>query len=63
MAVGDALLTWGAAVLEGLIGAGIDPAAIAEAGSVAIDHAVGVLPSARGVEAARGNSAAPAARG
>lgn len=63
LTVGDPLLAWGGAVLEGLLGAGVAPAAISEAGQVAISFAINTLPSAQGVERAKGNSEAPAAAG
>lgn len=61
--VGEPLLVWGGAVLEGLLGAGVAPDAIRDAGDTATNYMLSTLPAAAGVSKARGNSEAPPAQG
>lgn len=60
--LGERLADWGEAVLEGLVGAGLDPAAVVSpAGAVAVELCRSRLPRKAAVDAAVGNSAAPPA--
>jgi len=60
--LGERLADWGEAVLEGLVGAGLDPAAvISPAGAIAVDLCRSRIIKRAAVDAAVGNSEAPPA--